>query len=308
MSDVVVSPKRRTIERPGTGITRWMVGKSARKFLGRKCRPDGPGKAGEQQLDPGCTRDQNLTQVSSLYCPIAGDLTRRERWSVRRWSRHACTCRRQNRGAARSHAGAMQAARITFMPSKPRRSTEVTQLLTDMQRTAPGDVAQKLLPLVYEELRVVARKYLRAEQAGLTLQPTALVHEAYMRLVDQSRVDWQGRTHFLAVGANAMRRILIDHMRTRKRLKRGGNQKRVALEDTVLGGKVQEVDFGVLNGALDELATLDAEQAAIVELRFFGGLSVEEVALLLGVSKRKVESEWTHAKAWLKACLARSAE
>lgn len=194
------------------------------------------------------------------------------------------------------------------MPSKRKRSTEVTQLLTDINRTAPGDVAQKLLPLVYDELRAVARRFLRAEKAGLTLQPTALVHEAYMRLVDQSRVDWQGRTHFLAVGANAMRRILIDHMRTRKRLKRGGNQQRVALEDTVLGVKVREVDFSVLNNALDELATLDAEQAAIVELRFFGGLTVEEVALLLGVSKRKVESEWTHAKAWLKACLARSAE
>ena len=194
------------------------------------------------------------------------------------------------------------------MQSKLKRSTHVTQLLTEIKQTAPGDIAQKLMPLVYDELRAVARKFLRAEQAGLTLQPTALVHEAYMRLVDQSRVDWQGRTHFLAVGANAMRRILIDHMRTRKRLKRGGNQRRVPLEDTILGAKPREVDFADLNDALDELAKLDAEQAAIVELRFFGGLSVEEVATLFGVSKRKVEAEWTHAKAWLKSCLARTAK
>lgn len=164
------------------------------------------------------------------------------------------------------------------------------------------------MPLVYDELRAVARRFLRAERAGHTLQPTALVHEAYLRLVDQSRVDWQGRTHFFAVGANVMRRILIDHMRTRSRVKRGGALRRVSLEDSVLGEKPGEVDFLAMNEALDALASLDPEQAAIVELRFFGGLTVEEVASLLGVSKRKVEGEWTHAKAWLKSRLAGTAE
>jgi RNA polymerase sigma factor (TIGR02999 family) len=120
-------------------------------------------------------------------------------------------------------------------------------------------------------------------------------------------VDWQGRTHFLAVAAGAIRRILIDHARTRRRLKRGGAWRRVSLEDVLLGRKTKEVDFSELNSALDELAKLDADQAVIVELRFFGGLTVDEVAHLLGVSKRKVEGDWTHAKAWLRTQLAKAA-
>lgn len=190
------------------------------------------------------------------------------------------------------------------MPPSLKRSTHVTQLLTSIKQSAPQDIAQQLMPLVYDELRALARNLLRAERGGLTLQPTALVHEAYLRLVDQSRVDWQGRTHFLAVGAVAMRRVLIDYMRTRKRVKRGGHQQRVALEDTVLDTPPGAIEFLDLNDALEELARLDPDQAAIVELRFFGGLTVEEVASLLGFSKRKVESEWTHAKAWLKSRLA----
>jgi RNA polymerase sigma factor (TIGR02999 family) len=113
-------------------------------------------------------------------------------------------------------------------------------------------------------------------------------------------VDWQGRTHFLAVAAGAIRRILIDHARTKRRQKRGGAWHRVTMEDNLLGKKHREVDFTELNEAIDELAQLDPEQAIMVELRFFGGLTVEEVAHLLGVSKRKVEGEWTHAKAWLR--------
>lgn len=204
--------------------------------------------------------------------------------------------------------GASLAAIAIVMPSKQKRSTAVTQLLSEIKRTAPGHRAQKLMPLVYDELRAVARKFLRAERAGHTLQPTALVHEVYLRMVDQTRVDWQGRTHFFAVGANVMRRILIDHVRTRSRVKRGGAWRRLALEDSVLGEKTSEVDFLELNEALEALAELDPQQAAIVELRFFGGLTVEEVAPLLGVSKRKVEGEWTHAKAWLKSRLARTAD
>ncbi len=190
--------------------------------------------------------------------------------------------------------------------SKP--SGQVTELLSQVGTVDANVLAKQLMPIVYEELHSLAERFLKGEGKGHTLQPTALVHEAYLRLVDQSRVNWQGKTHFLAVGANMMRRVLIDHFRTRKRLKRGGDQRRVSLEDTVLGAKTCEVDFSELTGALDALAKLDPGQATIVELRFFGGLTVDEVAQMQGVSKRKVEGEWTHAKAWLKSRLARSAE
>jgi RNA polymerase sigma factor (TIGR02999 family) len=190
--------------------------------------------------------------------------------------------------------------------SKP--SGNVTELLSQVDAVDANILANQLMPIVYEELHSLAERFLKGEGKGHTLQPTALVHEAYLRLVDQSRVNWQGKTHFLAVGANMMRRVLIDHIRTRKRLKRGGDHRRVALEDTILGAKTREVDFLELNEALDALAKLDPEQAAIVELRFFGGLSVDEVAHMQGVSKRKVEGEWTHAKAWLKNRLSGTAE
>jgi len=193
------------------------------------------------------------------------------------------------------------------MPSKQKRA-EVTELLSGAKDTPKAAMAERLMPLVYDELRAVAKKLLEAERAGHTLQPTALVNEVYLHLVDQSRVDWQGRTHFFAVGATMMRRILIDHTRTKRRHKRGGQWRRVALEDALIGAQNREVDFSDLNAALDELAGLDPEQACIVELRFFGGLTVDEVASLLGVSKRKVEGEWTHARAWLKSRLAGTAE
>ena len=124
-----------------------------------------------------------------------------------------------------------------------------------------------------------------------------------MRLVDQSRIDWKGRTHFLAVGAEAMRRILIDHARARGRGKRGGKWQRVTLEDAETPDESRDIDLLALNDALQALAALDEQQARIVELRFFGGLTVEEVAHVLGVSKRKVEGDWTHAKAWLRNAL-----
>jgi RNA polymerase sigma factor (TIGR02999 family) len=189
----------------------------------------------------------------------------------------------------------------------PKTSQRIAEVLATAGSTSPARVAKKLMPLVYDELHGLAERYLKGESPGHTLQPTALVHEAYLRLVDQSRVDWQGRTHFLAVAAGAIRRILIDHARTRRRLKRGGAWRRVSLEDVLLGRKTKEVDFSELNSALDELAKLDADQAVIVELRFFGGLTVDEVAHLLGVSKRKVEGDWTHAKAWLRTQLAKAA-
>jgi RNA polymerase sigma factor (TIGR02999 family) len=140
------------------------------------------------------------------------------------------------------------------------------------------------------------------------LQPTALVHEAYIRLVDASQVDWQGRTHFLAVGARVMRRLLIDHARGRGREKRGGGWRKLTLAEGVSPFKDDEVgmeELLSLNRALERLSELDPRQARVVELRFFGGLTVPEVAQVLGMSTRTIEGDWTHARAWLKRELAR---
>ena len=183
------------------------------------------------------------------------------------------------------------------------RSSDLTQILIDARAERPADVAKKLMPLVYDELRELAARYLRSERCGHTLQPTALVHEAFMRLVDQDRVDWKGRTHFYAVGAEAMRRILIDHARARGRGKRGGKWQRVVLNEEDAPQEFQDIDLVALHVALEALAALDKQQARIVELRFFGGLTVEEVAHVLEVSKRKVEGDWSHAKAWLRSAL-----
>ena len=187
------------------------------------------------------------------------------------------------------------------MPQSARE--RITALLSETSVEDSSPNAAKLVPLVYDELRAIARNYFRHERPGHTLQPTAVVHEAYMRLVDASRVDWQGRTHFIAVCAKVMRRVLIDHARARKRVRRGGGQQPVTLENAVAPLGLEDVDAIDLNEALERLAVLDPRQARIVELRFFGGLSVEDVARTLGISKRTVEGDWTHAKAWLHAQL-----
>jgi RNA polymerase sigma factor (TIGR02999 family) len=188
------------------------------------------------------------------------------------------------------------------------KSAKLTQTLVATSELEPSEAVRQLMPLVYDELRALAEKQLRSENAGHTLQPTALVHEVFMRLVEQSKVNWKGRAHFLAVSAQAMRRILVDHARTRGRVKRGGDWRRVILDEKLAPPKLREVDSVALNDALETLATLDEQQARIVELRFFGGMSVAEVAHILGVSKRKIEGDWTHAKAWLRAELSPEAE
>ncbi len=167
--------------------------------------------------------------------------------------------------------------------------------------------ADELLPLVYNELRRLARGFLARERPGHTLQPTALVHEAYLRLAEQSRVDWAGRTHFFAVGAKMMRRLLIDHARAHARSKRGGDVQKVTLLEglTPDGGHDLGLDELLsLDAALEELAAEKPRQALIVEQRFFGGLTVEEVAEQLGLSKRTVEADWAAARAWLRQRLA----
>ena len=160
--------------------------------------------------------------------------------------------------------------------------------------------AEQLMLLVYDELRRLARHHMGGDTPGHTLQPTALVHEAYLRLVDQSQVDWRGRTHFLAYASKAMRNLLIDHARARASAKRGGGSPKVTLVDEVVGDRALDREQLLsLDEALDRLAEHDERQARVVELRYFGGLKVDEVAEVLGVSKRTVEGYWTHARAWL---------
>lgn len=179
------------------------------------------------------------------------------------------------------------------------KSLQITRTIADLQQ---GDRAapERLFAMLYEEFRKLAARYLKREGAAHTLQPTALVHEAFMKLVDQSRVEWQGRTHFFAVGAQVMRRILVDHARRRKRVKRGGGRQRIALDEQIALSPGRDEDLLAVDEALAKLTEVDPRQAAIVELRFFGGLSVAEVAEVLGVSKRTVESEWTMVRAWLR--------
>jgi RNA polymerase sigma-70 factor (ECF subfamily) len=177
-------------------------------------------------------------------------------------------------------------------------SSQITRLLASVHDGDPA-AAQKLMPLVYDELRALAAKHLRGERPNHTLQPTALVHEAYLRLIDQTRVHWQGRTHFFAIGAQIIRRILVDHARQRKRRKRGGGAARVTLDDAVALAPQRDEEILALDEALEKLAKLDPRQAQVVEMRFFGGLSVKEVAEQLKVSTRTVEGDWTMARAWL---------
>jgi len=175
---------------------------------------------------------------------------------------------------------------------------EVTTLLG---LAGGGDerAAGDLMPLVYQELRGLAEAYLRRERPGHTLQPTALVHEAYLRLVDQTRVRWQDRTHFFAVAATSMRRILINHARDRARLKRGGGARRVSLSELTEPGAMSDGALLELDDALTRLGELDARKARVVEHRYFAGLGVEETAALLGVSPATVKRDWEFARAWL---------
>jgi RNA polymerase sigma-70 factor, ECF subfamily len=161
-----------------------------------------------------------------------------------------------------------------------------------------GSALDRLTPVVYQELRRLARRHLRGERAGHSLEATALVNEAYMRLVDYRRMQWQDRAHFFAVSAQLMRRILVDHARSHN-LKRGGAVQHVSLERAALVGCGQSENLAALDDSLNELARIDTRKAQVVELRFFGGLSVEETAEALKISAVTVMRDWTTAKAWL---------
>ncbi|MBI1748883.1 MAG: sigma-70 family RNA polymerase sigma factor [Acidobacteria bacterium] len=175
---------------------------------------------------------------------------------------------------------------------------DVTQMLADSCRGHPEALAN-LLPLVYNELRRLARRYLRDERSGHTLQATALVHEVYLRLIGQTDLHWQNRAHFFGLAAQAMRRILIEHARHQRAAKRGGPHRSLFLNDAVDGSGKREVDLLVLDEALNRLATFDSQKGRIVELRFFGGLTIQETAHVLGVSTPTVERGWQMAKLWL---------
>ncbi|MEO8277310.1 MAG: ECF-type sigma factor, partial [Thermoanaerobaculia bacterium] len=174
-------------------------------------------------------------------------------------------------------------------------SGEITDLLLQW-RGGDASSLERLMPLVYDEMRRIAARQARQERQGHTLQPTAIVHEAYLRLVDQSRVSWQNRLHFFGVAARTMRRVLVDHARRRRRSKRGGGETHLVLEDSDLVTTPRAVDFLDLDAALDRLQELDAEQSRLVELRYFGGLSIEETAEVLELSPATVKRHWLSAK------------
>jgi RNA polymerase sigma factor (TIGR02999 family) len=176
----------------------------------------------------------------------------------------------------------------------------VTQLLVDWSNGDPSAL-DKLMPVVYDELRRLASNYLRRERAGHTLQPTALVNEAYLKLVDQRKARWQNRAQFFGVAAQLMRRILVDHARIRQAQKRGGSdQQQLSLSQADQVAEKPDIDLLALHEALNDLALIDEQQARIVELRFFGGLTIEETAEVLAISHATVERDWTLARAWLR--------
>jgi RNA polymerase sigma factor (TIGR02999 family) len=176
---------------------------------------------------------------------------------------------------------------------------DVTQILREVSGGDAGAPA-RLMPLVYDELRRLADHYLRRERPDHTLQPTALVHEAYLKLIDQTRVDWQNRAHFFGVAAQLMRRILVDHARRHQAEKRGGFRQKLTLDEAVDYSQTRDVDLVKLDDALTALAKFDARQSRIVELRFFGGLTIEETAEAIGISPATVKVDWSMAKAWLR--------
>jgi len=175
---------------------------------------------------------------------------------------------------------------------------EITEQLIAWSK---GDEAalEKLIPAVYQELRRMADHYLRGEDSGHSLQPTALVHEAYLRLIDQTKVEWHNRAHFFGVAAQMMRRILIDHAKAKHRVKRGGSAVRVELDENANFTHERAAELLALDDALHALASLDERKSRIVELRYFGGLTVEETAQVLGISDKTVMRDWNLAKAWL---------
>lgn len=180
----------------------------------------------------------------------------------------------------------------------PSSKKDFTEALIHFDPSESKD-ANRLFPQVYDQLKSLAKVYVSRENPNNTIDVTDLVHEAYFKMVDQKRVDWKGKTHFFAVGATAMRRILVDYARAKKRVKRGGDQIRVDLEEGRAISVNNDAHVLLIDDAINVLEKLDPRQAEIIELRFFAGLTVQEVAEAMQISKRTVEGDWTMAKAWL---------
>jgi RNA polymerase sigma factor (TIGR02999 family) len=178
------------------------------------------------------------------------------------------------------------------------RPQQVTQLLLDWSRGNKAALDQ-LMPIVYQELRQLAKSYLKRERPDHTLQPTALIHEAYLRLIEQDMPDWQSRTHFFGVAARLMRQVLVDHARSYRAAKRGGSRPKLSLDEAVVFSYEQADQMVALDTALDKLAAFDERKCRIIEMRAFAGMSVEETAAALGVSAPTVKRELRLAKAWL---------
>jgi RNA polymerase sigma factor (TIGR02999 family) len=176
--------------------------------------------------------------------------------------------------------------------------TRFLEVLRD-EGVAPAEATDQVFSLVYDELRRLAERILRSERRGHTLQPTALVNEAYLKLVEQRTVEWRDRAHFLGIAARAMRQILVDHARRRSAAKRGGGWQQVTLDDAVAVGADAEVELLALDDALEKLAANDERVAQVAEMRLFGGLTVKETAHVLGVSPRTVDDDWAVARMWL---------
>ncbi len=181
---------------------------------------------------------------------------------------------------------------------KKAETESITQLLIDLTH-GNNQAVDALLPLIYDELRRLAANYLRRERPDHTLQPTALVHEAYLRMVDQTQVNWQNRAHFFGVAAQMMRRILVDHARSHNADKRGGEFQKLSLDENIDKAIERSSELLALDEALKELALIDEQKARIVELRYFGGLSVEETAEVMGMAPVTIHRHWRATKAWL---------
>jgi RNA polymerase sigma factor (TIGR02999 family) len=188
----------------------------------------------------------------------------------------------------------------------PTRQGDITRILAELRDAGPEEALDRLVPVVYAELRVIARAHLRRERPDHTLPPTALLHEAYLRLLGSKYPPWNDRRHFFHAAAQAMRRILVEHARKRARVKRGGNPVRVSLSGIEPASEQDQAQLLALDDAIRRLEEQDPQAAEVVHLRFFAGLSVEETAGALGVSERTVKREWAFARAWLYDALGRS--
>lgn len=177
-------------------------------------------------------------------------------------------------------------------------TNELTQNLIDW-RNGSTEAFDKILPVVYDELSLIARRFLRHEKRDYSMQTVDLINEAYLKLINQQETDWKNRAHFFAVAATVMRNLLVDQARARKFVKRGGGLQRIAIENLQIAAPVNEIDVLELHEALNDLSEMDERKAKIVELRYFGGLSVEEAAEVMGISPITIKREWLKAKAWL---------